>query len=71
MILYYTLKRWALKSTHVKAFSDIPGVEIFHFKKDKIKKTWTIFDALTPAAHHGIVEKRPPNVPAGTRRFRL
>ncbi|MGA9149187.1 MAG: hypothetical protein WBZ36_01310 [Candidatus Nitrosopolaris sp.] len=62
---------WTLKITHGKEFSDIPGVDIFHFEKDKIKEAWTIFYALTPAAQLGIVEKRTPKVPPDTRRFRL
>jgi predicted ester cyclase len=63
--------RWTLNLTHGKEFSDIPGLDIFHFEKDKIKEAWTIFDALTPAAQLGIVEKRTREVPPGTRRFRL
>jgi len=62
--------RWTLKLTHGTEISNIPGVDIFHFEKDK-DYIWTIFDALTPAAQLGIVEKRTPEVPSGTRRFRL
>jgi steroid delta-isomerase-like uncharacterized protein len=45
--------RWTLKATHEKDFADFPathkkfetrGVEIFHFKGDKIKEAWTISD---------------------------
>jgi hypothetical protein len=41
-------------------FADIPGVDIFHFEGHKIKEAWTVFDALTPAAQLGIVEKSAP-----------
>jgi steroid delta-isomerase-like uncharacterized protein len=45
--------RWSLKATHDKDFADFPathkkfetqGVDIFHFKGDKIKEAWTISD---------------------------
>jgi steroid delta-isomerase-like uncharacterized protein len=45
--------RWALKATHEKDFADFPathkkfetrGVEILHFKGDKINEAWTISD---------------------------
>jgi hypothetical protein len=42
-----------------------------HREKDKIKEAWTIFDALTPAAQLGIVEKRTHEVSPCMRRFRL
>jgi hypothetical protein len=54
-----------LKATHEKEFAGIPvshekfethGADIFHFEKNKIEKASTIFDALTPALHLGIVE---------------
>lgn len=46
--------RWTAKATHEKDFGDLPathkkieieGAEIFHFKADKIKEAWTIYDA--------------------------
>lgn len=61
--------RWTLKLTHGKEFSDIRGVEIFHFENDKIKEAWTIFDALTPAAQLAIVEKHNPKIPSGSAGF--
>ena len=45
--------RWTAKATHEKDFADLPathkkieieGAEIFHFKADKIKEAWTIFN---------------------------
>jgi hypothetical protein len=56
-----------LKATHEKEFAGIPvshekfethGADIFHFEK-KIEKASTIFDALTPALHLGIVASAP------------
>src|SRR5207244_3940728 len=58
--------RWIMKATHEKDIAGLPashekfdthGADIFHFKGDKIKEAWTIFDALTPALQLGIVEK--------------
>ena len=46
--------RWTAKATHEKDFADLPathkkieieGAKIFHFKADKIKEAWTIYDA--------------------------
>ena len=45
--------RWILRATHEKDFADFPathkkfetqGVEILHFKGDKIKEAWTTCD---------------------------
>lgn len=52
--------RWTFRLTHGNEFADIPGVDIFHFEGDKIKEAWTVFDALTPAAQLGIIEKSAP-----------
>ena len=56
---------WIVEGTHEKEYSGIPathkkfetvGISIFHFEGTKIKESWTVADALTPALDLGIVK---------------
>jgi predicted ester cyclase len=56
---------WIVEGTHSKDFRGIPathkkfetvGVNIFHFKGNKIKEAWTVVDGLTAALQVGAVK---------------
>jgi steroid delta-isomerase-like uncharacterized protein len=56
---------WIVEGTHTKEFRGIPathkkfetvGVNIFHFKDNKIKEAWMVADGLTAALQVGAVK---------------
>ena len=60
---------WIVEGTHNKEYSGIPathkkfetvGISIFHFEGTKIKESWAVADALTPALDLGIVKPVSP-----------
>ena len=60
---------WIVEGIHNKEYSGIPathkkfetvGISIFHFEGTKIKESWAVADALTPALDLGIVKPVSP-----------